>query len=146
MEKFIAHGGEDRARGFERFRFAADHKEHRAFFEGSECAVGFFVRVRTGTPENFFERGRIADDSDENVGGSGGFSARSSEAGSRRDQRIGARCGAVPYDQRESSFEKIVAHRTAHEAKSDEADSRLRQDSLHGKNGFEKLAGVTEVV
>src|SRR6202040_353374 len=83
-----------------------------------------------GAPENFFKRGRIADDRDQNIGGGGGFFGRSCEARSRSDKRVGARRGAVPYDQRKSGFQKIVAHGTAHEAKSDEADSRLWQDCL----------------
>jgi hypothetical protein len=176
VKDFFAHSGKNRARGFQCFRFAADHKEqfaflgapstasdrrikkvdacrfcggsdfareggrdragvnvNRSFFQRSEGATGLAVGVRTRTPQNFFERGRIADDCDQNVGGSGSFFGRSCETSPRSDQRVGAGCGAVPYDQRKSGSEKIVAHGTAHEAKSDEADSRLWQDCLHGK-------------
>jgi hypothetical protein len=101
-----------------------------AFFESEECAAGFFI----GSPQNLLERGRIADDGDENVGGHGGFFGRTGEASTGGDERIGARCGAVPDNERETGFEEIVTHGSAHQAEADEADGRLqRQECLRKK-------------
>src|ERR1700687_3207370 len=38
MKKFFAHRGEDRASGFERVRFAADHKQQLAFFRAPRAS------------------------------------------------------------------------------------------------------------
>src|SRR5207245_11410824 len=82
----------------------------RAFLEGSESAAGFWI----GAPQDFFERGRIADDGDEDVGSCGGFFGRSGETRARGNERVAARGGAGPHDEREPGVEQVVTPRTDH--------------------------------
>ena len=84
-----------------------------AFLERGE---GRFVAA---IPQDFFKGGRIADDGEEDVGSGGDFARRSGALCASRNERIGARGGAVPHNKGKSRFEEIVAHGKTHEAEAD---------------------------
>ena len=92
--------------------------EECSFAQGSERA-----RIGTcGTEEDFFERGRIADDGDEDVGLRGGFAGIRGEFGAGADEVVGFGFGTVPDGEGETGAEEILRHGFAHQAQAYESD------------------------
>ncbi len=74
-----------------------------------------------GSPENFFEGGRIADHGEEKIGSGSDFLRGFGELGAGRDEFLGARGGAVPDRKRVAGLDEIHAHGATHQAETNKS-------------------------
>ena len=73
----------------------------------------------TGTPQNFFDGGGIADHGEKKIGSRGDFLGRFGEPCVSGDEFVGARSRAVPDSERVAGLDEIHAHGPAHKAEPD---------------------------